>query len=107
MGTRPSSGRENGAIRAEAGGSKTSKYHLCALVISATHTDFHPKAAMQARAQGQAAQMAGTPGVPQATPAPNHAAANNAVNGVNRANIPNQLAAAAAAAAAANQARPR
>ncbi|KAM0441390.1 hypothetical protein ACHAQK_005309 [Fusarium lateritium] len=71
------------------------------------------QAAMQARAQGQAAQMAGTPGVVQPGQNPAQAAAAaaaavaaaNGMNGVGRVNVPNQLA--VAAAAAAGQPRPR
>ncbi|KAF9774104.1 chromatin modification- protein VID21 [Fusarium sp. DS 682] len=70
------------------------------------------EAALQARAQGQAAQMAGTPGAAQvgqnsaqaAAAAAAAVAAANGMNGVGRVNVPNQL---AAAAAVAGQARPR
>ncbi|CAM1502935.1 Fc.00g077110.m01.CDS01 [Cosmosporella sp. VM-42] len=69
-----------------------------------------PKAALQARAQGQTPQMAGNPAAAQAGQNGGHpaaavaaAAAANGMNGVGRVN--NQLAAAAAAAAA--QGRPR
>lgn len=68
------------------------------------------QAALQARAQGQAAQLAGAAGVAQAGQAGAHVAGTNGgVNGVaGRVNVPNQLAvAAAAAAAAAGQGRPR
>ncbi|KPM37705.1 Chromatin modification-related protein EAF1 [Neonectria ditissima] len=66
------------------------------------------RAALQARAQGQAAQMAGNPGA-QAGQNNAHAAAAavaaaaNGMNGAGRVNVPNQL----AAAAAAGQGRPR
>lgn len=74
------------------------------------------QAALQARAQGQAAQMAGTPGVAgaaqtsaqvaaAAAAAAAVATAANGMNGAGRVNVPNQLAAAAAMAAGQNRAR--
>ncbi|KAF4998126.1 hypothetical protein FGRMN_3373 [Fusarium graminum] len=79
----------------------------------ASRQEAQRRAALQARAQGQAAQVAGTPGVIQPGQNPAQAAAAaaaavaaaNGMNGVGRVNVPNQLA--AAAAAAAGQPRPR
>ncbi|KAJ4110444.1 RNA polymerase II transcription elongation factor SpEAF [Fusarium oxysporum] len=77
----------------------------------ASRQEAQRRAALQARAQGQA-QMAGTPGAAQvgqnsaqaAAAAAAAVAAANGMNGVGRLNVPNQL---AVAAAAAGQARPR
>ncbi|KAH6969702.1 hypothetical protein DER45DRAFT_639828 [Fusarium avenaceum] len=79
----------------------------------ASRQEAQRRAAMQARVQGQAAQMAGTPGVVQPGQNPAQAAAAaaaavaaaNGMNVVGRVNVPNQLA--VAAAAAAGQPRPR
>ncbi|KPA41827.1 chromatin modification vid21 [Fusarium langsethiae] len=79
----------------------------------ASRQEAQRRAVLQARAQGQVAQLAaGTPGAvqagqnsAQAAAAAAAAAAANGMNGVGRVNVPNQLA--AAAAAAAGQARPR
>ncbi|KAF4331702.1 chromatin modification VID21, partial [Fusarium beomiforme] len=78
----------------------------------ASRQEAQRRAALQARAQGQAAQMAGTPGAAQvgqnsaqaAAAAAAAVAAANGMNGVGRVNVPNQL---AAAAAAVGQARSR
>ncbi|KAH7258223.1 RNA polymerase II transcription elongation factor SpEAF [Fusarium solani] len=80
----------------------------------ASRQEAQRRAALQARAQGQAAQMAGTPGVAQAAQtsaqvaaaaAAAVATAANGMNGAGRVNVPNQLAAAAAMAAGQNRAR--
>ncbi|KAJ4162579.1 RNA polymerase II transcription elongation factor SpEAF [Fusarium falciforme] len=80
----------------------------------ASRQEAQRRAALQARAQGQAAQMAGTPGVAQAAQtsaqvaaaaAAAVATAANGMNGAGRVNVPNQLAAAAAMAAGQNRTR--
>ncbi|KAM0436092.1 hypothetical protein ACHAPT_002984 [Fusarium lateritium] len=79
----------------------------------ASRQEAQRRAALQARAQGQAAQMAGTPGAAQAAQtsaqvaaaAAAAAASANGMNGAGRVNVPNQLAAAAAMAAGQNRAR--